>query len=162
MMKNLFYTIIKAAIVVGTLDILAAFLQYFITTGDKNVFTVLKYIASAVFGNQAYSGGIPMIITGLFFHYLIALLFTLFFFWLFAKTDLFAKNKLLTGIVFGIFTWAVMNLVVVPLSRIPDRPFTVANALVSMGILIFCMGIPLAFMADAFYRKANLVARKNS
>jgi hypothetical protein len=161
MMKNLFYTILKAGVVVGTLDILSAFIQYFITTGDKNVFTVLKYIASAIFGKEAYSGGIMMIIAGLFFHYIIAFLFTFFFFWLYPKTDLFPKNKILTGVVYAIFIWMIMNLVVIPLSNIPNRPITIANALISVSILIFCIGIPLSFMANAFYTKTNLLT-KNS
>jgi len=41
MKKDLLYTIVKAGIVVGSLDILAAFIQYFILTGDKNVYTIL-------------------------------------------------------------------------------------------------------------------------
>ena len=36
-MNNLISTIIKAGLIVGTLDILSAFLYYFIRTGDKNV-----------------------------------------------------------------------------------------------------------------------------
>jgi hypothetical protein len=159
-MKNLFYTIVKAGIAVGTLDILSAFIQYFITTGDKNVFIVLKYIASAIFGKEAYSGGVMMILAGLFFHYIIAFLFTLFFFWLFPQIYLFSKNKILTGIVYGIFIWIVMNLVVVPLSHIPNRPITIVNALISASILIFCIGIPLSFIANAFYYESKPVNKK--
>ena len=147
--------IISAGLIVGTLDILAAFLYYFIKTGQKNVFIVLKFVASGVFGKKAFSEGNKMIILGLVLHYIIALSFTIFFFWVFPKLKAFSKNKILAGIVYGIFIWMVMNLVVVPLSSIGTRPFDMANALINAIILIVCIGIPLAFMANAFYKKEN-------
>ena len=64
---SLFAEIIKAGLLVGTLDILAAFLNYYITTGNKDVFTVLRYIASAVFGRAAFAGGVNSVVAGLFF-----------------------------------------------------------------------------------------------
>lgn len=160
-MNNLSSTVLKAGVIVGTLDILSAFIYYFIATGDTNVFTVLKYIASGLFGKEAYAGGITMILTGLFLHYVIAFSFTIFFFWLHPKIDLLAKYKLLTGIMYGIFIWIIMNLLVVPLSRIPNRPLTLVNALINVAILIVCIGIPLSFMAYAHYRRGNLSPKRS-
>ncbi len=152
-MNNLISKIIKAGLIVGTLDILSAFIYYFIKTGDKNVFNVLKYVASGIFGKEASSGGNSMIMAGLVLHYIIAFAFTIFFFWLFPKIKVFSKNKILTGVIYGVFTWMVMNLVVVPLSNIGSRPFNMINALINVIILIVCIGIPLSFMANTFYRK---------
>jgi DNA segregation ATPase FtsK/SpoIIIE-like protein len=84
-MNNLISTIIKAGLIVGTLDILSAFLYYFIRTGDKNVFIVLKAVAGGLFGKKAFSGGNEMLIAGLILHFIIAFAFTIFFFWLFPK-----------------------------------------------------------------------------
>ncbi len=56
-MNKLISTIIKAGLIVGTLDILSAFIYYFIKTGDKNVFVVLRAVASGLFGKAAFSGG---------------------------------------------------------------------------------------------------------
>ena len=155
-MSSLFSKIIKAGLIVGTLDILSAFIYYFIRTGEKNVFNVLKFVASGAFGKEALSGGNRMAIAGLILHYIIAFSFTVFFFWLFPKIKFFSKNRILTGVIYGIFIWSVMNLIIVPLSNIGKRPFTFANTFINVIISIVCIGIPLAFMASSFYRKRNI------
>ncbi|HYG39365.1 MAG TPA: hypothetical protein VD908_12125 [Cytophagales bacterium] len=81
-MNNFLLKILKAGLLVGTLDILAAFIHYIIASGKSDPFVVLKFIASGVFGNEAFVGGNIMIVAGLILHYIIALGFTLFFFWL--------------------------------------------------------------------------------
>ncbi len=152
-MNNLITKIIKAGLIVGTLDILSAFIYYFIKTGDKNVFTVLNYVASGIFGKEAFSGSNMMIIAGLVLHYSIAFAFTIFFFLLFPKIKAFSKDWILTGILYGIFIWIVMNLIVVPLSNIGSRPFTLVNALINVIILIVCISLPLSFMTNTFYTR---------
>ena len=150
--KSLPAEIIKAGLIVGTLDISAAFIYYYITTGNKDVFVILRYIASAVFGKVAFTGGVAMSTAGLIFHYLVAFSFTIFFFWIFRRLKFLSENILLTGIGYGLFTWATMNLVVVPLTKIGTRPFNWFNASINALILIICIGIPLAFMANRFYK----------
>ncbi len=154
-MNKLVSKIIKAGFFVGTLDILSAFIYYFLKTGQKNVSIVLRYVASGLFGKEAFSGGNTMIVAGLIFHYIIAFAFTIFFFWLFPKIKAFSKNKILTGVMYGIFTWMIMNLAIVPLSKIGSRPFDFVSALINLLILIVCIGIPLSFMAHTFYKKEN-------
>ncbi|NJN34942.1 MAG: hypothetical protein HC817_12500 [Saprospiraceae bacterium] len=64
--------ILKTALIAGSLDITAACLQAYLKTGatpDR----ILAYIASGVFGKKAFSGGFPMQIAGLLFHFIIAL-----------------------------------------------------------------------------------------
>jgi hypothetical protein len=148
-MKN-FKEIIKAGLLVGTLDILAACIQFFINT-HKEPSVVFKFIASGVFGTAAFSGGTPMIIAGLAFHYVIALAFTFVFFAIYPKLHSFLRNKILTGIFYGAFIWSIMKFVVLPLSRIPSQPFTYSGAAIAMAILIMCIGIPLALMASKTY-----------
>jgi hypothetical protein len=84
-MNGLIPKIVMAGLLVGTLDILSAFIYYFIKTGEKNVFNVLKFIASGIFGKAAFSGGNMMIIAGLVLHFIIAFAFTIIFFWIFPK-----------------------------------------------------------------------------
>ena len=152
-MNNSVSKIIKAGVIVGTLDILSAFIYYSIKTG-KNPLNILLFIASGLFGKEAFTGGNKMMMMiGLILHYFIAFAFTIFFFWIFPRIKAFAKNKLLTGIVYGIFIWVVMNLAVVPLSNISSRPFDVTNAIINVLILIVCIGIPLSYLASRFYKK---------
>ena len=149
-MKN-FNTILKAGLLVGTLDILAACLNFFINT-NKEPSVVFKFIASGVFGTKAFSGGTLMIIAGLVFHYIIAIGFTFLFFLLYPKIRSVVKNNIVIGILYGAFVWCVMKFIVVPLSSTPPQPFTYSGAAIAMGILIVCIGIPLAIIASKSHR----------
>lgn len=137
---------LKAGLIAGLLDISAAFIQYYLRTG-KNPLTVLKFIASGVFGRRALTGGTDMILWGLVFHFGIALSFAALYFWLAARWPALRRAWIVFGMVYGLFVWAVMNLLVVPLSRTPERPFSWPGALVAMAILIVCIGLPIAYGA---------------
>jgi hypothetical protein len=152
MSKLLTAKILLAGIIVGTLDITAAMLQFFIKTG-KDPFIVPKFIASGVFGNTAMKGGADTIAWGFLFHYMIAMSFTVFFFWLCSRRPALLQNRLLTGIGYGIFTWAVMRFVVVPLSFTANQPSTLSGTFIAILILVVCIGIPLAYMAAAFRKQ---------
>lgn len=67
--------IVSAWLVAGTLDITAAILNFIFTYGAK--LTVLfQFIASGVFGRSAFTGGMPMAILGIVFHYVVTLIWT--------------------------------------------------------------------------------------
>lgn len=70
--------ILFSGLLVGSLDILAAFVDYNLATG-KNPFVILKFIASGVFRKTALTGNGGMYAWGLFFHFVIAFSFTIFF-----------------------------------------------------------------------------------
>jgi hypothetical protein len=136
---------IRAGLIVGTLDITAACIQYYLKTG-KGPAGVLKFVASGIFGKTAFTDGLAMPVLGLLFHFIAAFSFTFFFFWLTNKTPALLKIIVLTGIFYGIFIWTVMNMIVLPLSNTPTIPFILMNALIAASILIICIGIPLAFL----------------
>ncbi len=148
--------ILKAWLIAGTLDILSAFIYVYIKNGVFVPINILKFVASGLFGQAALNGGNDMAIAGLIIHYLIALTFTIIFFWLYPKIKIVQKNKVVTGIVYGLFVWIVMNLAVLPFTNIPHRTFDVNNALINIAILMLCIGQPLAFVAGSFYKKLLL------
>ena len=137
---------LKAGLIVGTLDIGAAFLQYYLKTG-RNPLTILPFIASGVFGKKAFAGGTEMMVLGLIFHYLIATTWAFIFYYVVSRLPVFRRSWVATGIIYGLLVWCVMNLVVVPLSNTPSRTFTLSGTLIGMGILVVCIGLPLAYMA---------------
>ena len=146
-MKNIFSAnVIKAGLLVGTLDITAACIQFYLKTG-KGPETVLRYVASGVFGKEAFAANGSMIFWGVLFHYFIAMSFTFFFFWLAKTFPAILKVKLLTAVLYGVFMWCVTQFIVIPLSKIPARPVPLSNALVAISILIICIGIPLTWIA---------------
>ncbi|MES2650238.1 MAG: hypothetical protein V4663_00790 [Bacteroidota bacterium] len=145
-MKNLASNIVKAGLIVGSLDIIAACIQFYSKT-QKNPIVVLNFIASGVFGKDAFTGGAKMAAFGLFFHYLIAFGFTLLFFILYPKIKPFIKSKLLLGTVYGLFIWLTMQFLIVPLSQAPAMKISFQSATIAIFILIVCIGIPLALLA---------------
>lgn len=144
-------TILITGLIAGTLDILAAI--YLLAGG--NAAGVFKYIAGGAFGKAALEGGGEMIVWGAVFHYLIALFWTTLFFLIYPKLPFLKLNKWLNAFFYGIFVWTVMNLVVLPLSNIAPRAFTVSGVLKNAVILIICIGLPAALTADWFYNKTD-------
>ena len=90
-----------------------------------------------------------MIFIGLAFHYIVAMSYTLFFFWLVQKFPSLLKIKILTAIGYSIFMWAFMEFVVLPLTKIPHRPIVLNNALIAIAILVICIGLPITYMASS-------------
>jgi hypothetical protein len=151
--------VVFAGLLVGTADILAAFASFYINTGKNPLTLVSKFIASGVLGTPALKGGAEMIALGLLFHYIIAFLFTIFFFWLYKRWPLMSKNWLITGIVYGVFTWLVMTQIVVPLSNTPPTPGgNFGRKLISILILVTMIGLPLSYIAKRVTEKSKLKA----
>ena len=147
--KNPLPFIIGAWLLAGTLDISSALI--WVAIRGKNPVSVFNYIASAVFGQEAFTGGTSMIIIGFLFHYLIALIFSVALFLLYPFIHRFIRNKFLAGILFGLVNWAIMTLIVVPLTRIPARPFNLTNAAINIVILMLAIGIPVSLIAHHYY-----------
>lgn len=151
MPNNATNTILKAGFLAGLLDIAAACLQYVIQRGGEPG-PMLRFIASGVFGRAALNGGWPMTLAGLLFHFLIAYLFAIFFFIIYKRLGIDRMHKIVAGIVYGIFVWAVMACIVLPLSNTPSKfPFRFVPIIRAMAILIACVGIPISLVIGRYY-----------
>ena len=142
--------ILLSTLIAGTLDGTAAIIQYFIN-GRTDPGRIFKYIASAALGRRALTGGTEMVLMGVGFHYLIAFLFTVFYFFIYPRVKWLQKNVWSSAIAYGLFTWAVMNLVVLKLSRLNPVRFETGKALVAAVILMLCVGLPVTLMARKYY-----------
>jgi hypothetical protein len=151
--KKLTTTILLSGLLVGTLDAIAASVQYCLKT-NKNPLRVWRYVASGFFGKGAYAeNNTMMIIWGFVFHFIIAYSFTALFFIIYPRLKLLQFNIFITAIVYGIFMWSVTNLLVIPLSNVAKFPFVFTNALIAAGILMIAIGLPLALIAKRYYSK---------
>ncbi|MDO3640958.1 hypothetical protein [Mucilaginibacter sp. L3T2-6] len=143
--KPVFLKIFLTGLVAGTLDAIAAI----IWSHKVPPAVIFQYIASGVFGKAAFQSGSDMVLWGLTFHYLIATGFTTVFYFAYPLFYRIFRNKYIIACAYGIVTWFFMNLVVVPLSKIGPAPFKhLAPILIGMGILIICIGLPVALVAD--------------
>jgi len=151
-MKSKTGAIFLTGLIAGTMDILVAIIVYTVILQKTTPIKLLQSIASGVFKNEAYEGGAQMAWYGLGFHYLIATTFALFYFLIYPYLPLFRKYALISGILYGIFVWAVMNLIVLPtvFSNLPEKTLDF-QLLLAVLILIFCIGLPIAFLAKKYY-----------
>jgi hypothetical protein len=143
-------TIMQAWLVAGTLDIVAAMIS-FLAYGNKDLTRLFQYIASGVFGKEAYAGGTAMVIVGLLFHYIIALVFTIIFFLIYPSIRGFISRPIAVGLLYGILVWVVMNRIVLPLSNVAMAPFNPIRAFIGMVILMFAIGVPIAIIVNKHY-----------
>lgn len=149
--KSLLTAILISGLIVGSFDLTAASIQTLIYQG--NIIRMFKYIATGVYGKEAMEGGGAYAVQGVLFHYCIAMIWTVIFFLIYPKIPLLSKNRILTGIGYGLVVWALMNRVVVQLSNTQKGPFNLGRAMIAAGILIVAIGIPLSFMAYKYYNR---------
>lgn len=151
-MNSFYKRLLLTVLLAGTLDILSAYVNIYIQTGHITRL-MFQYIAGGVLGlKNARHGGVPVILLGIFFHYFIVFCFARFFFFLYHKNRVFGLNKYLAALLYGVFIWAVMNLVVLPLSALPPGTFNPGRALQDSLILAVMIGLPVSLSAGAYYK----------
>jgi uncharacterized membrane protein YagU involved in acid resistance len=90
---------------------------------------------------------------GLVFHFFIATSFAAFYFMIYPKIKFLATQKLIAGLVYGIFVWIIMNLVIVPITLIPHKPLEFYFVLRNVIILMLMVGLPISLLAHRYYSK---------
>lgn len=145
--------IIVTGLSAGTLDAIAAIVVY-----QANPVGLFQFIASGAFGaGKAFSGGLTMAFWGMLFHYIIAFSWTIVFFFMYPVFPFMRKNKYLTGLLYGIVVWVMMNRVVLPLSQISQGAFNIRGALIGASILMVAVGLPISLLTHRYYaRKGTL------
>ncbi|KAA2243088.1 DUF1440 domain-containing protein [Chitinophaga agrisoli] len=139
-------TILRTGLVAGTLDITAAITVYAFILDKVTALQLLQSVASGVYGRQAFTGGLAMGLAGLLFHYLIALTFTTAYYLVYPYLPFLQRHPVISGIVFGIVVWSIMNLLVLPLSNCATRPLQLGPSLLGMAIIIVMIGLPVALL----------------
>ena len=153
MRPPLIKVILLAGVVVGTLDIAGTLMVYSVLLHKMPAIMILRRIASAALGQTALSGGWTMAWCGLFFHYVIAFCFTTAYVLLYPYLSFLQKNKYISGVLYGLLVWLIMNRIVLPLTKIHMATFQWSTALIGMALLIFFIGLPVAYITDAYYKK---------
>ncbi|MDB6126317.1 MAG: hypothetical protein JWM35_213 [Verrucomicrobia bacterium] len=114
---------------------------------------ILQSVASGLLGAPAFTGGIPAAALGLCLHFLIAYVLAAIFYGASRKIPALTNHAVVSGVVYGAAIFAVMNLVVIPLSAVPGKmrfvPVVVATGLF---VHMFCIGLPIALATRAATR----------
>ena len=59
-------------------------------------------------------------------------------------------QTIIAGVIYGVFVWLFMNFVVLPLSAVTKRPVPLSSRIIGMLIIVFCIGLPIAFIVRRF------------
>jgi len=144
-------TILLAWLTAGCLDLLAAITVYSLIMQRVTTTRLLQGIARGALGNSAYEGGTATALAGVGFHFLIAFCFTIFYFFIFPYIPFLKKQRIISGLLYGIFVWCVMNLAVLPLLNIANIPTKWDSITRGAVILMFCIGLPISLIVGRYY-----------
>jgi hypothetical protein len=146
-MSRALRTITIATVLVGVLDILAAFAVSAARGGQP--LRVLQAIASGIFGPAAFRGGMPMAAAGLALHFVIALGVAAVYYGLSRRWPVLIQHPIWSGCVYGIAVRQFMNMVVVPLSRANFKAPSWDSVVIMIVIHMLFVGLPVALVVRA-------------
>ncbi|HQQ96649.1 MAG TPA: hypothetical protein PLX35_05270 [Cyclobacteriaceae bacterium] len=150
--SSLWISILKSGIIVGVLDAVAAIIHAHFFNGSTPD-AVFRYVATGLFGRPALSGGLPTAFAGLALHFTVAISWTALFYVLYPKLKFLSSSMILSGMMYGLFIWMMMNFIVVPLSSVPAGPFRIrAATFVMIGIHLFVIGVPISWLTSRFFK----------
>jgi hypothetical protein len=150
-MNRFFKTVLLTGLFVGTTDLVSAYVMVTIKSG-KWPSAMFYYIAGGALGLEtSMKGGNWVAFLGLFFHYFIAFAYTLFFFLIFPKLRFLSFNKYMIGMLYAVFVNVTMDQLVLRLSALPVKPFSLSDAYISWVVLGILFGVPIAYNAYKYY-----------
>ncbi len=149
--KSPIKTILLTGLIAGTLDILCAI----IFLADGNAAGTFRFIARGALGDAAYQGGFEMIILGAVFHYTIATSFTTGYFFVSPLIPVLKKYRIIAGLFYGLFVWAFMRYITLPLTYNHPRPFAFENDWKQMLILMLAIGLPISIITSMYHKSVN-------
>lgn len=152
------HPIVLGGVLVGVLDILAAFLVRDAFGGVRPV-AVLQGIASGMMGPAAFRGGAVTAALGLLLHFLIAFIATAVYYVASRRWRVLVERAVICGLAYGILVHIVMNQVVLPLSRVAFRtpPWSFVAAMLLVHML--CVGLPISVTIKLTERRRVLPPR---
>jgi len=144
-MKNsgAFRAILTAGLVVGAMDITSAIVLTLLRGGT--IMRLMQFIASGLLGKSAFQGGLATAALGLALHFVIAFGLVTVFYFASLKLAFLRQRPVPSGIAYGLIVFAVMNLIVLPLSAATPR-HSLSGDLIQIAIHMFIIGLPTSLL----------------
>ncbi|MCA1560108.1 MAG: hypothetical protein LC804_07525 [Acidobacteria bacterium] len=131
--------ILYGTLVVGVLDAVDA-VVFFGLRGVRPI-RIFQSIAAGLLGRAAFQGGLATAVLGACLHFFIAFVVVLTFYLASRRVPVLTRHAVVSGLVYGVIVYAVMNFVVLPLSAASTAPPSLP-VLVN-GLLIHALGVGL-------------------
>jgi hypothetical protein len=140
------WTIFWIGLVAGTLDIT----ENIVFNAFRGItpWRIFQYIASGLLGKHSLQMGRTSVGLGIAIHYAIALGWTAIFYIAATKFVALTWRPILSGLVYGVIVYLVMNFLVLPMTAVPRRPtaVTLVSRVNAVLALMFCIGLPIALL----------------
>jgi uncharacterized membrane protein YagU involved in acid resistance len=144
-------TIFWAGLIAGILDLAGACAVSWLRGGVTPV-AVFNYIASGIYGRAASTGGAKMAVQGVVLHFIIATTWAAVYYFASRRLKFLVTQPITSGVLYGVVVYLFMNFVVIPLSAVARRPVPLSGRIIGLLIIIFCIGLPIAFIVRRFSR----------
>lgn len=141
-----FDTILYGGLVIGILDGLFALIFYGWILGVQPV-RIFQSVASGLLGKAASEGGVKTFLLGILLHFIVATCIAAVYYVASLKLPVLITHPVVCGLIYGLIAYLVMNYVVIPLSAIGLRPFSLHTFLPAFIAHAFLVGLPIALLA---------------
>ena len=138
--------VLGGGLTAATLDIAFALIYY----GFRGVPPMrnLQTIASGVLGAASFGGGAPTAALGLGLHYFILIVAAIVFYAASVRMRWLVRHAALAGVLYGVAIFFCMNLVIVPLSALPNQgpyppSFPLGPTLMLLVVHMVLVGLPI-------------------
>ncbi|MGI8498868.1 MAG: hypothetical protein ACR2OG_14950 [Gemmatimonadaceae bacterium] len=140
------YAILVGGSIAGALDITYAIV--FSAFRGVSPTRLLQSVASGLLGAAAFDGGPATAALGLLLHFFIAFSVATVFYVASRQLPFLTRHAVTSGVLYGVVVYAVMNLVVLPLSADP-RKHAYPPLVLTTGLFVhmFFIGLPIALAA---------------
>ena len=156
-MENKMKAIVAGGLAVAVLDAADALVAYKLAFG-MSPRVIYQFVASGLLGPSAYAGGAATALLGLAFHVLIAFTAAAVFVLGSERLPQLRRDAVGWGLAFGVGVFVVMNVGVIPLSRIPTSVPSLPLLLNGvLGHAVF-VGLPIALAARRFLGRGERTA----
>ncbi len=139
-------TILYGGLVVGILDGLFALIFYGMILGVPRL-RIFQSVASGLLGRAAFEGGLKTFLLGVLLHFIVATCIAAVYYAASLKLPILIRRAVVCGLIYGLIAYLVMNYVVIPLSAIGLRPFSLRVFLPAFIAHAFLVGLPVALLA---------------
>ena len=109
---------------------------------------IFQYIASGLTGRWAFHAGMASVALGVAIHYTIAMFWTVAYWAASGRMGVLVRRPVVCGLIYGGVVYLIMNLVVLPLTRVPHAraAMSVASRVSGVLALLFCIGLTVALL----------------
>jgi hypothetical protein len=138
--------ILAIGLVAGTLDISDALI--FVSRQGITPSMVFRFIASGLIGVSAAARGPLPVLLGVLLHYTIALAWTAAFVLASLRLPVLRRRPVISGLVYGVLVYLIMNLIVLPLSSVPPHqgPTPLAARVNGVLAVMLCIGLTVSLL----------------